>query len=108
MFQLLRRKEAAPVEKKKSAAGPVIAFQNFGRVAWSPRDTASLTRAGFIGNPVGYRSVKLIAEAAAALPLILQDGDRRYEDHPLLSLVRRPNPGQGKAELSRRSTGSCC
>ena len=99
MFDLLRRKASEPVETKKSAAGPVLAFQNFGRVAWSPRDTASLTRTGFIGNPVGYRSVKLIAEAAAALPLVLQDGDRRYEEHPLLSLVRRPNAAQGRAEL---------
>ena len=99
MFDLLRRKAAVPVETKKSATGPVIAFQNFGRVAWSPRDVASLTRSGFIGNPVGYRSVKLIAEAAAALPLILQDGDRRYEDHPLLTLIRRPNAAQGRAEL---------
>ena len=99
MFQLLRRKAAEPVEMKKSATGPVIAYQSFGRVAWTPRDTASLTRSGFIGNPVGYRSVKLIAEAAAALPLILQDGNRRYEEHPLLSLIRRPNPEQGRAEL---------
>ena len=99
MFQILRRKDAEPVETKKSAAGPVIAYQNFGRVAWSPRDTASLTRTGFIGNPVGYRSVKLIAEAAAALPLVLQDEERRYEEHPLLSLVRRPNAAQGRAEL---------
>ena len=99
MFQILRRKDAKPVETKKSATGPVIAFQNYGRVAWSPRDTASLTRTGFISNPVGYRSVKLIAEAAAALPLVLQDEERRYEEHPLLSLVRRPNPAQGRAEL---------
>ncbi len=44
-----------------------------GRVAWSPRDTVSLTRTGFQGNPIGFRAVKLIAEAAAALPLVLQD-----------------------------------
>ncbi|MFN6979766.1 MAG: phage portal protein, partial [Gemmobacter sp.] len=87
------------VEVKASATGPVIAFQAAGRVAWSPRDTVSLTRSGFQGNPVGFRVVKLIAEAAAALPLVCQDDERRYEVHPLLALMRRPNGAQGKAEF---------
>ena len=84
---------------KASAAGRVMAMASMGRVAWSPRDAASLTRAGFTENPIGFRSVRLIAEAAAALPLTCQDGERRYEVHPVLALLRRPNPGQGCAEL---------
>jgi HK97 family phage portal protein len=99
VFDFLRRSEPVVPEVKASAAGPVISYQSSGRVAWSARDTVSLTRTGFLGNPVGFRAVKLIAEAAAALPLILQDRDRRYEDHPLLSLVMQPNGAQGKAEL---------
>lgn len=96
MFDFLKRQ--AP-EAKASAAGRVVAWPSGGRVAWSPRDTASLTRAGFAANPVGFRSVKLIAEAAAALPLVLQDLDRRYDAHPILSLIARPNGAQGRAEL---------
>ncbi|WP_247745083.1 phage portal protein [Shimia sp. R11_0] len=84
---------------KASAAGPVIAWHGAGRVAWSPRDTVSLTRTGFAANPVGFRAVRMISEAAAALPLILQDSHARYDDHPLLSLLRRPNGGQGQSEL---------
>jgi HK97 family phage portal protein len=103
MFEFLKRTpEAGPgaaPEAKASAAGRVIAFAGSGRVAWSPRDAGSLTRAGFAGNPVGFRAVKLIAEAAAALPLVVQDRDRRYEDHPIVRLMARPNPAQGKAEL---------
>jgi len=68
-------------------------------VAWSPRDTVSLTRTGFTGNPVGFRAVKMIAEAAAALPLVLQDAERRYDSHPVLDLISRPNAAQGRAEL---------
>lgn len=86
-------------EQKASATGPVVAYQTTGRVAWSPRDTVSLTRTGFSGNPVGFRSVKLIAEAAAALPLVLQTTIQRFETHPLLDLVERPNPMQGRAEF---------
>ena len=86
-------------EQKASAAGKVVAWQTGGRIAWSPRDAVSLTRTGFSGNPVGFRSVKLIAEAAAALPLVLQDARQRFETHPILSLITRPNAGQGRAEL---------
>ncbi|MEM7753059.1 MAG: phage portal protein [Pseudomonadota bacterium] len=98
-FDFFKRRDDVPPEAKASAAGPVIAYAGSGRVAWSPRDTGSLTRQGFTGNPIGFRAVKLIAEAAAALPLVLQDAETRYDSHPLLSLMTRPNAGQGQAEL---------
>ena len=104
MFGFMKRagheapRQAVP-ETKASAAGPVIAWQGAGRVAWSPRDVVSLTRAGFLGNPVGFRAVRLIAEAAAALPLVLQDAARRYDQHPVIELLARPNAAQGRAEL---------
>ncbi len=101
MFDFLKRGGAAAEmpEAKASATGRVVAWQTGGRVAWTPRDTVSLTRQGFSCNPVGFRSVKLIAEAAAALPLVCQDAERRYEVHPVLSLIARPNGVQGRAEL---------
>ncbi|WP_204114653.1 phage portal protein [Shimia biformata] len=98
VFDFFRRQQNAP-EAKASAAGPVVAHMSAGRVAWSPRDTVSLTRTGFAGNPVGFRCVKLIAEASAALPLVLQDREQRYEAHPLLGLIQSPNQMQGRAEL---------
>ena len=99
IFEFLRRAEKAVPEQKASATGRVVAFGTSGRVAWSPRDGVSLVKNGFQGNPVGFRVVKLIAEAAAALPLVLQDAGRRYEAHPVLDLIRRPNPAQGRADL---------
>jgi HK97 family phage portal protein len=118
VFDFLRRGGAAPApvpavpeatasaaaygsvaEAKASATGRVVAFATGGRVAWSPRDAVSLTRSAFLGNPIGFRAVKLVAEAAAALPLVAQDCERRFEAHPVLDLVRRPNPGQGRAEF---------
>ncbi len=99
MFDFLKRTGAKTPEHKASATGRVVAWGNAGRVAWSPRDAVSLARSGFQGNPIGFRAVKLIAEAAAALPLVLQDAERRYETHPVLELIRRPNGAQGRAEL---------
>ncbi|MEM6576984.1 MAG: phage portal protein [Pseudomonadota bacterium] len=86
-------------EQKASATSRLAGWQAGGRVVWSPRDTVSLTRNGFAGNPVGFRCVKMLAEAAASLPLILQDETTRYASHPLLELMRAPNPAQGRAEL---------
>lgn len=96
MFDFLKRGTAAA---SVPAAGGVVAFQSAGRVVWSPRDAVSLTKTGFMGNPVGFRSVKLIAEAAAALPLVVQDAERRFETHPVMALLARPNGAQGRAEL---------
>ena len=75
-----RQPETAPVmERKASATGRVAALASGGgRVVWSARDTGTLTRGAFIGNPVGFRAVRLIAEAAAAVPLVCQDRERRY------------------------------
>ena len=96
---LKSRPRNAEREEKASATAPVIAFHAQGRVAWSPRDTASLTRNGFVGNPVGFRCVRMVAEAAAAVPVVLQDAERRYDSHPVLRLLRSPNPNQGWAAL---------
>jgi HK97 family phage portal protein len=100
VFDFLRKApvEAVP-ERKASAVGRVIAWGNAGRVAWSPRDTTSLTRTGFQGNPVGFRVVRLIAEAAAALPLVCQTSEQRFDTHPVLDLIDRPNGAQGRAEF---------
>jgi HK97 family phage portal protein len=108
MFDFLRKASAVPAAKA-SAVGPLTTGQAangrlgalgaMGRVAWTARDTVSLTRAGFLANPMGFRVVRLISEAAAALPLVLQDCERRFDVHPVLDLIRRPNPVQGKAEF---------
>jgi HK97 family phage portal protein len=100
MFDWMRRKgPEQAVEVKASAAGRVAALGAAGRVVWSPRDVASLTKAGFTGNPVGFRAVKLIAEAAAAIPVIVQDAGQRFDQHPVQALLARPNAGQGRAEM---------
>ncbi len=106
VFDRFRRKQqdaaqtnAPQMERKASAAARLVNAVAGGHVSWSPRDTLSLTQAGFASNPVGFRAVKLIAEAAAALPLVVQDTCQRYDRHPLLALITRPNPAQGRAEL---------
>ena len=93
------RKSAVVPEVKASATGRLVAMGSGGRAVWAPRDAATLTRLGFTGNPVGFRAVKLIAEAAAAVPLVCSDADGRMEVHPVLSLLSRPNGAQGRGEF---------
>ena len=98
-LNLFNKNRDTGIEKKASAGARVAVWGSVGRVAWTPRDTVSLTRNGFLGNPVGFRAVRLIAEAAAALPVICREDARRHDLHPLLSLLAQPNQAQGRAEL---------
>ena len=100
MFEFLSKAapKSAP-EAKASATHKAVAWAGSGRVAWSARDTATLTRNGFAANPIGFRAVKLISEAASALPLVLQDRETRFDSHPVQELLARPNAAQGRAEL---------
>ena len=90
-----------PAEAKSTGlpGGTLVFAGAAGEGAWSERSYASLARAGFMLNPVVYRCVRLVAENAAAVPLLLYDGAREVEAHPVLALVRRPSGAQGGAEL---------
>ena len=87
------------LENKRSAAAPLIAFHAAGRPQWTPRNYAALAKEGFAGNPIGYRAVRMIAEAAASIPWLAYEGEREVSDHPLLALLARPNPGQPGREF---------
>ena len=93
------RARPTPPETKFSAVAPLIALQYQRQPVWSPRDYAAFAREGFTQNPVVYRCVRMIAEAAASVPLDLFEGSSEIEDHPLLDLLRAPNPTQTKPDL---------
>lgn len=86
-------------EAKASAAGALIAFGGPGRPVWSPRDYAAFAREGYARNAIVYRSVRMIAEAAASIPLLLYEGSAELSEHPLLDLMARPGPDQTSTDL---------
>lgn len=71
-----------------------VAVHMAGEARWTRRDYAGMAREGFARNPVAHRCVKLVAEAAAALPLYAMEGGRDLAEHPLLALLARPNQRQ--------------
>ena len=83
----------------KSLTAPCFAFDRLASPAWAPRDYAAFSREGFMQNPVLYRAVRMVAEAAASVPLLLYRGDEEISDHPLLDLLARPNPGTTAPDL---------
>jgi HK97 family phage portal protein len=86
-------------EAKASRAGPAIALYGAGRAVWTPRDYGALAREGFQRNPVVHRAVRLVAEAAASVPLTLIERGRILDEHPLAALLARPNAREGGARL---------
>lgn len=85
-------------EIKDSRSRPLIAFSAGGRARGTPNDYASLAERGFGRNPVAYRCVRMIAEAAASVPLGVFANGGREDAHPLARLLARLNPEQSGAE----------
>lgn len=96
---LERLKSLFAVEKKQSAAASLIALHGAGRAQWTPRNYAALAREGFASNAIGYRAVRMIAEAAASIPWLAYEGMTEVTEHPLLHLFAKPNPGQPGREF---------
>ena len=85
------------VTEEKS--GALIAIEGLGRPHWMARDYAAFAREGVMQNPIVYRSVRMIAEASASVPLLVYEGDVEQEQHPLAELVSRPGPAMTRQDL---------
>ena len=72
--------------------GAIVALSGEGGAQWSGRSYSGLAREGFMRNPVAHRAIRMIAEAAASVPWLVFDGGREQERHPVLDLLKRPDP----------------
>ena len=79
-------------DQKASRTGPLIAHLTYGGARYAPRDAVELTRLGYERNPVAYRAVRMVAEAAASIAWRAYEGRDEIDDHPALALIARPNP----------------
>jgi HK97 family phage portal protein len=95
MLNRLTRWLQGPPEAKASRVQSAIALYVAGRAVWTPRDYAALSREGFQKNAIVHPAVRLVSEAAAALPLVLKSEGREIAAHPLLALLSRPNAREG-------------
>lgn len=90
--------ETPPAVKSRPRA-PFVALHDPGRGIFGERAGAGLVKAGFHRNAVAYRCVRLIAEAAASVPLTLTANGRETKAHAFDRLLARPNPRENGTEL---------
>ncbi|MGE3770539.1 MAG: phage portal protein, partial [Bdellovibrionales bacterium] len=80
-------------QTKASATGALTALTGLARAKWSGRRYDVQAEEGYRKNIIVYRCVTLVAEALAAIPHTLYDARGKIvTKHPLLDLLRRPNP----------------
>tara|TARA_A100001391_G_scaffold179136_4_gene143950 strand:+ start:3163 stop:5277 length:2115 start_codon:yes stop_codon:yes gene_type:complete len=58
-----------------------------------------LAKEGYLKNAIVYRCVNEISKGASAVPFVVKAGDQILEEHPLITLLRRPNPLQSYSEF---------
>lgn len=90
-----RRPAAQSSVAETKAIGGLSLVAAEGRAQWTGRSYASLSREGFMKNPVAHRTVRLIAEAAAAVPWLLAGAGGELAAHPALKLMEKPNARMG-------------
>lgn len=99
--KFFRRSKAAVPQQTKSVM-PLIALAMTGAPQWGGRDYASLSQTGILRNAIVHRCIRMVAEAAASVPWILYDGETELETHPLLDVLRCPNPYEDGTSLFMR------
>lgn len=96
---LMPRRPRPREEAKASGTAGLLALNGPGEPVWSPRNYTAFAREGFAQNAIVYRSVRMISEAAASIPLMLFEGEREHEIHPFLDLLARPCPDATGTDL---------
>ena len=88
--------------------GPLLRLRPPRPPAWCPRDYAAFAREGFMQNAVLYRAVRMIAEAAASVPLLLYRGRaRKSPTTPCSTSSPGPIPPPAPPTSSKPGTASC-
>ncbi|WP_084419575.1 phage portal protein [Henriciella litoralis] len=79
----------------RSARTSLVALANLPSNGWGGVDAGTLMRDGYIGNAIVYRCVRMIAEAAASIPL-------KCSDETAGELLSQPSPDEaGRVFLER-------
>lgn len=89
--------DAGDLEGKSSRTGALISVHQTGRPRWTPRDYGALALQGYARNPIVYRSIRMISEAAASATVYCLTKGERLTEHPVLDLLHHPNERQDGA-----------
>ena len=96
-FDLFRR----PAPERKESQVSQLLVVNPGQPVWTPRNYESFAKEAYGKNVVAYQSINRIADAIASVKLGVYRGETELVDHPLITLLRRPNPFQSYGDYVR-------
>ena len=93
------KKPPHKTNKKNLSLSSFLALNPYDASQWSSRDYASLSEIGFAQNIIAYRCIRMISEAGAMVPVLCHEQGVEIKDHPLLTLLRRPNKEQSLSDF---------
>ena len=93
-------RSAPPVDTKESAVGHTLVMTP-GQAVWSPRNYESFAKEAYGQNVVAFQSINRVADAVASINWDVFRGDQELSAHPLIDLMKRPNPHQSGKEYVR-------
>jgi HK97 family phage portal protein len=69
-----------------------------GQPVWTDRNYAQFAEEAYVRNVIAHRAINMVAWAGASIQLIMYNvgakgGKKEVKAHPLLDLLKRPNPG---------------
>lgn len=92
---------SAPQLKASAAASATgQAYWRDSPAQWSSWSYQSVAKKALSSNAVVQRCLRLVTDGAASVAWTLKDGQGVLADHPLLSLIKRPNPAASRASLT--------
>lgn len=88
---LSARQNMPEPERKSYFPSSFLSLHEAQIASWSSRNYVSMSREGFMRNPIAHRAIRLISEAAANVPWKLLIDGHEQDQHPAISLIEKPS-----------------
>lgn len=82
---------SAKTMPRVESKGSLIAFHGAGEAVWSSLQANGSSNQAFAKNPIVYRCIRMISEAASSIPFVIRESRIDINEHPLLTLLSKPN-----------------
>lgn len=94
-------RSANPPQSPPQSAPPLPLFQLHtpGAPIWTDTGYGALARHAYCHNPIAFRAVRMISEAAASVRLVLRSADQELTNHWLIDLLNKPGPHLSRTSL---------
>ena len=96
IFDDIKKIFTKTIQKKQA---PMTMYNNIGYSLPKKDSYIDFAQEGYTENAVVYKCVNEIANGASSVNIKLFDGDIQIDNHPLLNLLKRPNPLQAGNEF---------